>query len=67
MDSVEGNGQTILSNVNSIIDTGTSLIVGKPSQVQDFYSALGGKDASSTVGQGYYTCMSVAALFLSPH
>ncbi|KIK91446.1 hypothetical protein PAXRUDRAFT_830850 [Paxillus rubicundulus Ve08.2h10] len=55
MDSVMGNGQTILSNVNSIIDTGSTLIIGPPSDVASFYSALGGTDASSTAGQGYYT------------
>lgn len=55
MDAVEGNGQTILSNIGAIIDTGTSLVTGDPSQVADFYSALGGTDASSTAGPGYYT------------
>ncbi|KAF8553161.1 acid protease [Imleria badia] len=55
MDGVVGNRQTILSNLDSIIDTGTTLIVGKPSDVKTFYDALGGTDASSTVGAGYYT------------
>ncbi|KAH0838858.1 acid protease [Lanmaoa asiatica] len=55
IDSIEGNGQTILSNVDSIIDTGTTLIVGVPSEVKTFYDALGGTDASSTAGPGFYT------------
>lgn len=67
IDGIDGNGETILSNVNSIIDTGSSLIIGTPSEVATFYSALGGKDASSTAGQGYYTCMSVVASFPSLH
>ena len=66
MDSVVGNTQTILSNVSSIIDTGTSLIVGTPSDVKTFYDALGGTDASSTAGPGLYTCMSAIALFRLP-
>ena len=67
MDSVQGGGGTILSNIDSIIDTGSTLIIGDPSQVADFYSALGGTDASSTLGEGYYTCMSAVASFLSFH
>ncbi|KAF9235756.1 aspartic peptidase domain-containing protein [Melanogaster broomeanus] len=55
MDSVKGNGQTLLSNIDSIIDTGSSLIIGVPSDVATLYQALGGTDASSTLGQGYYT------------
>ncbi|KAF8841399.1 acid protease [Paxillus ammoniavirescens] len=55
MDSVEGNGQTVLSNVDSIIDTGTTLIVGLPSDVSTLYQAIGGIDASTTVGAGFYT------------
>lgn len=66
MDSVVGNGQTILSNIDSIIDTGTTLIIGNPSDVATFYSALGGTDASSTAGAGYYTCMFVFVSFLLP-
>ncbi|KAH7884068.1 Asp-domain-containing protein [Phlebopus sp. FC_14] len=67
MDSVQGNGQTILSNIDSIIDTGSSVIIGQPSEVAAFYDAVGGKDASDTVGQGYYTfpCDSVPAVSLT--
>ena len=67
MDSVRGNGQTILSNIDCIIDTGTTLVLGDPSEVASFYSVLGGTDASSTVGPGYYTCMSAVTSFPSSH
>lgn len=56
MDGVESNSQTLLSNVDAIIDTGTTLIVGLPSDVSQLYSALGGTAAPNSVGQGYYTC-----------
>lgn len=56
MDNVQGNGQTILSNVDAIIDTGTTLIVGTPSQVSALYGALGANTAPSSFGDGFYTC-----------
>ncbi|EIW85947.1 Asp-domain-containing protein [Coniophora puteana RWD-64-598 SS2] len=54
-DSINGGGSEVLTNVDAIVDSGTTLIVGPPSDVEDFYSQIGGKDASSTVGDGYYT------------
>ncbi|KAH0838835.1 Asp-domain-containing protein [Lanmaoa asiatica] len=51
MDSIKSNGKTILSNVDSIIDTGTTLVIGVPSQVTTLYAALGG----TSIGQGYYS------------
>ncbi|KIK91444.1 hypothetical protein PAXRUDRAFT_149483 [Paxillus rubicundulus Ve08.2h10] len=64
MDNVEGNGQTVLSNVDCIIDTGTTLVIGLPSDVATLYQAIGGTDASGTVGQGFYTfpCNSVPSV-----
>lgn len=56
MDNVQGNGQTILSSADVIIDTGTTLVVGTPSQVSTLYSTLGGTAAPSSVGSGFYTC-----------
>ncbi|KAG9310434.1 Asp-domain-containing protein [Chiua virens] len=55
MDNVQSNGQTPLSNVDAIIDTGTTLIVGTTSDVSTLYSAIGGTAAPSSVGQGFYT------------
>ncbi|KAF8433778.1 acid protease [Boletus edulis BED1] len=54
MDNVKGNNKTILTNVAAIIDTGSTLIIGTPSEVSTLYNALGGKAAPSA-GQGYYT------------
>lgn len=52
---IEANGQTILSNIEATIDTGSPLIILSPTDARTFYDATGGKDASSTVGNGYYT------------
>lgn len=56
LDAVTVNGNTPVRNVQSIIDTGTTLIVAYAPQVRQFYAAIpGSKDASSTVGQGFYS------------
>lgn len=49
------NGGTVLSNIDAIIDTGSTLITLSPTEAGAFYNANGGKDASSTAGPGYYT------------
>ncbi|KAF9224228.1 acid protease [Gyrodon lividus] len=54
MENVLGNGETVLSNVGCIIDTGSELIHGLPDDVAALYAAIGGTDASDTVGDGYY-------------
>ncbi|KAF8551252.1 acid protease [Imleria badia] len=43
MDNVQGNGQTIPSNLDAVIDT-----------VSTLHSALGGTAAPSSVGEGFY-------------
>lgn len=56
MDNVQVDGQTILGNAEAIIDTGTTLVYGDPSQVSTLYDTLGAKTAPSSVGDGFYTC-----------
>ena len=67
MDNVQGNGRTLLSNVDAVIDTGTTLIVGTPSQVSTLYNTLGAKAAPSSVGSGFYTCKSGSLCVCSHH
>ncbi|KAF9224154.1 acid protease [Gyrodon lividus] len=55
MENVLGNGETVLSDVGCIIDTGSELIHGLPDDVAALYDVIGGTDASDTVGDGYYT------------
>jgi cathepsin D len=56
MDSVTVGGQEALSTTSAIIDTGTTLIVGVPDQVAQVYQSIpGAQDASSTVGEGFFT------------
>ncbi|KAH7912654.1 aspartic peptidase domain-containing protein [Hygrophoropsis aurantiaca] len=49
------NKRTIAKKLDSIIDTGTTLVIGDTANVAAFYAALGGKNASSTIGPGFYT------------
>lgn len=56
MDSVIVNNRAVLSRISAIIDTGTTLIIGDASNVKRLYAQIpGAKDASRTVGSGYYT------------
>ncbi|KAI0090411.1 acid protease [Irpex rosettiformis] len=56
LDAVSVNGNSAVGPLQSVIDTGTTLIIGDASHVKAFYSKISGsKDASSTVGPGYYT------------
>lgn len=59
--SVNGKASPV-KNIQSIVDSGTTLIVGDTKNVKAFYAAIpGSKDASKTVGAGYYTvpCSSI--------
>ncbi|KAF9220173.1 acid protease [Gyrodon lividus] len=42
MDNIVVNGEVLLTNINSIIDTGAALIHGLPEDVATFYEAVGG-------------------------
>ncbi|KAF9222165.1 acid protease [Gyrodon lividus] len=55
IDAIVGNGETMWTDVAAIIDTGTNLIHGHPEEVGILYDAIGGTDASETLGDGYYT------------
>ena len=64
MDSVTVNSNTspAVLRVSTIIDTGTTLIIGDAANVRRLYAQIpGSKDASKTVGPGYYTvpCSSI--------
>ncbi|TFK76153.1 acid protease [Pluteus cervinus] len=62
LDSLTVNNKKVASSLSAIIDTGTTLIIGDSASVKAFYAAIpGSKDASQTIGQGYYTipCNSV--------
>ncbi|KAF9222163.1 acid protease [Gyrodon lividus] len=55
IDGIVGNGETMWTSVSATIDTGTVLIYGHPEEVGILYDAIGGTDASETLGKGYYT------------
>ncbi|KII95873.1 hypothetical protein PLICRDRAFT_170472 [Plicaturopsis crispa FD-325 SS-3] len=56
LDSVNTNGSPAVKGLSAIIDTGTSLVVGIPADVDKLYAAIpGAKNASATVGQGMFT------------
>lgn len=57
MDSVAVNSKNnVVGRISAVIDTGTTLIVGDAANVKKFYAAIpGSKDASGTLGAGYYT------------
>ena len=70
LDSVSVNSAPVssLRNVQSIIDTGTTLILVPYKQAQALYAAIpGSKSASKTVGDGFYTfpCSSQATVSLT--
>jgi len=68
LDAVSINGQPTISKLDSIIDTGTTLLIGDPKNVAKFYAAIpGSQNASSAVGEGFYTfpCNSVPSVSLT--
>jgi hypothetical protein len=56
-DAIGAGGKTAGSNIDSIVDTGTSLVVGDQGTVAAIYAEIpGSKDASNTAGPGFFTC-----------
>ncbi|KAF9221245.1 acid protease [Gyrodon lividus] len=55
IDRIVANGETVLDDVDCVIDTGTDLIWGHHWHVRTIYRAVGGTDASDTLYGGYYT------------
>ncbi|KAF8550135.1 acid protease [Imleria badia] len=56
MDNVQVNGHTILTNVDTIIDTGTALVIGHPDQVKKLYKNLGGTPVNNSPGVYAFAC-----------
>ncbi|KAL0949545.1 hypothetical protein HGRIS_009594 [Hohenbuehelia grisea] len=66
--SANVNGAATVSNRAAIVDTGTTLLLGPAADVSRFYAAIpGSRDASSTVGAGFFTfpCNSLPPLSLT--
>jgi cathepsin D len=65
MDAVSVSGKSVIPKIEAIVDTGTTLIVGTTDTVATFYKSIkGAADASSTVGDGFFTCESWSVKFL---
>ncbi|KAI0068984.1 acid protease [Artomyces pyxidatus] len=68
LDAVNANGKAAVTGLTAIVDTGTTLIVGDPTTVANFYAAVpGAEDASNTAGPGFFTfpCASVPTVSLT--
>ncbi|TFY69453.1 hypothetical protein EVG20_g3167 [Dentipellis fragilis] len=68
LQTVSANGRAAVTGLTSIVDTGTTLIVGDTANVARFYSAVpGAEDASNTAGPGFFTfpCASVPEVSLT--
>ena len=56
MDSMNVGDDIAISTISVIVDSGTTLIVGDSANVTAFYQSVpGSADASSTVGDGFFT------------
>ncbi|KAG8797102.1 hypothetical protein FRC20_005065, partial [Serendipita sp. 405] len=55
-DSLKVGGSSVVGTTSAIVDSGTTLVIGSTAGVKAFYKKIpGSKDASSTVGAGFYT------------
>ncbi|KAH7906841.1 aspartic peptidase domain-containing protein [Hygrophoropsis aurantiaca] len=55
LDAVSANGASISTGLTSILDTGAAIIIGGTADVDKFYQAVGGQNATATAGRGFYT------------
>ncbi|KAF9218929.1 acid protease [Gyrodon lividus] len=62
IDSVVGNGQSVLTNVAAVIDTGSSFIQGLPSDVAALYAAVGGTPFPGRQGFYSFPCNAVPSV-----
>lgn len=58
LDSVALNGNTTVSQISSIIDTGTTQIIGDTANVAAIYAQIPGAALAPAEGDGIYTSMS---------
>jgi len=66
--SVNVNGRATTSGVSAIVDTGTTLVLGDTTNVRRVYAAIAGsKDATNTVGPGFFTvpCSTIPSISLT--
>ena len=60
------NGKTVVSNIGTIIDSGTTIMYGPPSAVKKFYAAIPGSGVyDSSEGYYYYPCNSLPTVGFS--
>jgi len=55
MDAVAVHGEDVLNGVNSIIDTGTTLVIGTTSDVDRLYQNIPGAKNASDIHPGFWT------------
>ena len=53
IDARASGGNATLQTLHAIVDTGTTLIIGDPAEVDRFYTSLGARNATE-FGQGFY-------------
>lgn len=66
LDSVKVDGTEAVGSISSIIDTGTTQIVGDDDNVAAVYQQISGSADGSQYGEGLYTSMSTLHSYLSP-
>jgi cathepsin D len=55
-DALNVGGQGVVSTTSCIVDSGTTLVIGDTENVAAFYQQIpGAQDATSTVGEGFFT------------